>query len=457
MLRWCERRLLYTMKSSSRAPNPPDSLPNGRVLRFDAEQCRMLTRLLHDPYRRIPERLRWAMRPLNLANELASFLPGRARARVTTATDCARHLLGLRRARYRLRRLEGLTPDGEHLVCLLATNEHSARYWTGRLFASAPVERILGELPARAILRACAERAREADVSLWQVPWPLSRLAGTGPRIPSWVQLELELARGASLDGLITGTRSGRKARRNDARRVRGLGLTPRITIDPAEWETFRRDLYEPFARSRFGDVAVTLGAEEFRHIRRSGELLLLERDGRTLAGTLIEAWRDHAQLRVCGVRTCGPDAPEVLLQACYYHALAHVVERGVTRLSLGACRPVLTDGVLRYKRKWGARLAKVDTRDAFILRYHHTSAARSALTACPLIAEYPSGRLVALVGAAGVVPDTLAAHVDGLAVPGLTAIGCLTDEAIGPCVVPALVQFVPPGTIWPAGAAPGH
>jgi hypothetical protein len=105
-----------------------------------------------------------------------------------------------------------------------------------------------------------------------------------------------------------------------------------------------------------------------------------------------------------------------VALEACYYHAIRFAVERRLPRLSLGAVRPVLTDGVLRYKRKWG-------------------------------------GRVAALIGTTADPVDVQLARLD---VPGLAALACLVDGA-APASAPVApftpVTLVAPGDVWPPEA----
>ena len=407
-------------------------------------------------YRRLPEDVRRCLRPLNLVDEVASFLPGAHRARVLAGTEGARRLARLARIRYPLRRLTGQGHgSGERFVCLLATDDLSARYWSSTLFAGRVVEETLGDIPALRVPAAARRLAGAADFSLWQTPWPVSRLAG-GAVVPSW--LPLWLATDRPLDDVIAGERSGRSARKNEVRRVQRLGLTVRLTTDVDAYDTFRRELYEPYVRQRFGDLLVALPRQVFTHARRNGWLLLTEHDGRPVGGSVIELWGNDPRILVFGVEPNGPIPAGTLLEACYYHAIRFAVERGFRRLSLGTCRPVLTDGVLRYKRKWGGTIGAPTTWDAFLLRYRNTPALRAALTHVPLVLDRGDGRLVALVGASGEAGDDVPGHVRRIEAAGLREVACLVEGSV---TVPTDVEprhsalrIVPPGEVWPAEAA---
>jgi len=409
--------------------------------------------MLRALYGRLPEEVRRCLRPLNFADEMASFLPGGARERVHATTEASRRIARLARVRYPLRRLEGLgRGDAGRLVCLVATDDLSARYWKTTLFAAEPDERVLATIPAARIPQMAARLAPDADLSLWQMSWPICALV-RGARVPSW--LPLWLATDRALDAVISGERSGRAARKNDIRRVQRLGLAVRITTDPVDYDAFRRRLYEPYVQRRFGDLRVALPPHAFHHARRHGCLLLLEHAGRPVGGAVIERWGNDPRVLVFGV---DPDASlpaGAILEACYYHAVRFAVERRFPRLSLGTCRPVLTDGVLRYKRKWGAAVGAPSTWDAFLLRYRNTAGVRATLTEVPLVLELGDGRLAALAGAHGDAGDDLGGHLRRLDAPGLVDLACLVDERVtisAPIAARhATIRVVPPGEVWPA------
>jgi hypothetical protein len=373
-------------------------------------------------WRRLPEEARRCARPLNLADELASFLPAAVRARATTATEMARRLLYLRRARLPIVRLDGAAPGGVPLSVLLAADPLSVRYFARTLFATPPAAREIARIAARDVPAAAARLGSDADLTLWQVAWPVTRRVAGRDAVPSHVPLVLATDR--PLDAIVAGERRGRASRKNEARRVAKLGLSARLA-DRDAWAWFHRALYEPYARARFGDLYRPIPAWIFRHALRSGWLLLLEHASRPVAGTLLERFGGEVRILAFGVDVAGPVPAGLALEACYHHAVAFAVARGVRALSLGTVRPVLTDGVLRYKRKWGARLAPPTAWERFVLGWKATAGTRAALTAAPLVVQRGDGRLIGLVGAAGV---DVGAHVERVDTPGLAELVVLAD-----------------------------
>jgi hypothetical protein len=231
-----------------------------------------------------------------------------------------------------------------------------------------------------------------------------------------------------------------------------------RLATDVEAYDAFRRDLYEPYIRQRFGDLLVALPRHAFQHARRNGWLLVAELDGRPVGGALIERWGAHPRVLVFGVDMHTTVPTGTLLEACYYHSIRFAVERGFARLSLGTCRPVLTDGVLRYKRKWGGTIGQPATWDAFLFRYRNTPAVRELLTEAPLVVDAGRGRLAALVGAAGDAAADVVGHVQRMEAPGLAEIACLVEPTVtvGPDVRArhASLRIVPPGEVWPMESA---
>ena len=402
------------------------------------------SRLVPGFYRGLPESVRRCTRPLNLVDECASFLPAPVRAGATTATEMARRLLRLTRVRYPLYRVEG--PDAP--ATLIVADELSRRYWTHALSLGAPVDAPAGFVRALDVPRAARRAPRDVDLQLWQLPWPLSRRTIDAAIVPSAVPLWLDTAR--PLEAIVTGTPRGRSSRRDDARRVRRLGLTARLATTATECERFRRDLYEPYTSHRFGALFSSIPAHTFRHAWRSGWLLLLEDAGRTVAGALLERWRRDVRILAFGVAVDGPIPTGLLFEACYYHSIRFATETRLPRLSLGTTRPVLSDGVLRYKRKWGASVGAPSTWEVFGLRYRNTAAVRALFARAPIVVDRGSAGLATIVGAAGRSAADAFASVE---TPGIDEVACLTDE------LSSVVDGVPrrhavwPGDVWPADA----
>lgn len=399
-------------------------------------------------YRHLPEEVRRCTRPLNLIDETASLLPDALRGPMVATTESMRLLLRLPHARYPVRRLEGRGARGIPLTCLLAMDDHAALYWRRVLFAGPPREETVGDVRAVGVAAAAARAGADVDLALWQAPWPVGSAGGT-VRVPSLVTLWLPTDR--PLDDVFVGEPAGREQRRGEIRRVQRLGLVARVTNDPLECERFRVELYEPYVRARFGELVEPLPPHAFRHARRHGFVLLLERDGHPAAGALLEHSGELLRLRAFGAERAGPVPAPAAIAACYYHVIRLAVEGGFRRLSFGTCRPVLSDGVLHYKRKWGGRLGAPLGTDGFLLRYRNTAAVRATLAAAPLVLDLGHGRLATLGGTPDAATE-LSALAPRLCAPGADEAVCLVDDV--PAHAPPSIRLVPPADVWPPQAA---
>jgi hypothetical protein len=360
-----------------------------------------------------------------------------------------RRLVRLSSIRLPLRRLTANGPDGP-LVCIVAADEMASRWWTRTLFRDGPVQDLLGVVPPRAAGSAVAEVADGADITIHQRPWPLTRARTDAAVVPSSVPLWLDTSR--PFDAIVYGDRRGRASRRDDARRVRRLALTAGLARGPRAVERFRRELYEPYAERRFGDLFQRVPPHAFRHAERRGWLLLLHDGPRTVAGALLERWGRDLRILAFGVALEDAIPSGLLLEACYYHAIRFATETRFPRLSLGTARPLLSDGVLRYKRKWGASLGRPSTWETFALRYRNTPAARAALAAAPLVVDRGRDGLAALLASGERTAADTIANVD---TPGLATIAVLVDETPVVLAPPdPRVRVVPPAETWPAEAA---
>jgi hypothetical protein len=402
-------------------------------------------------YRRLPEEVRRCLRPLNLVDEIASFLPSAVGARATTATEMLRRVLRLPSIRLPLRRLTGHGPAGP-LVCIVAADEMAARWWTRTLFRGEATQDLLGVVGPRAAAAALAALEDGADITIRQTPWPLSRAGTDAAVVPSSVPLWLDTSR--PFEAIVFGDLRGRGSRKDDARRVRRLALRPHLARGTRAVERFRRELYEPYAVRRFGDLFQRVPPHTFRHAQRRGWLLLLDDGTRTVAGAVIERWGGDHRILAFGVALEDAIPSGLLLEACYYHTIRFATEAGFPRLSLGTARPLLSDGVLRYKRKWGASLGWPSTWETFALRYRNAPAARAALATAPLVVDGGRDGLAALIASGDRTPTDAIADID---TPGLATIAVLVDETPVVLAPPdPRVRVVPPTEAWPAEAALG-
>lgn len=351
---------------------------------------------LADLYRRLPEGVRYSLRPLNALDELSTHLPPHARVTAQRFIGGARSITALLRGRGRLVRLSGVSAtDGGPLRALVDLGREGEAFWGGLLFAGRPTRTVIGETrnPLE-ILRAGAGRF-DADIVLLRhhrFARSIAERAGF-ITIPSWVETYID-TRGPLMDVLTRGSMR-RRTLKSDLKRIERDGLEARLGSGD-DVTVFLRDLYEPVARARWGASYVSLPRSWMRQAPRFCQVLWVERRGERLGGALLEPRGREIRDVAVGLRDA--EDPHGIRAAQYYFAIRHAIERGYQRLGLGGSRPVLSDGVLRTKLKWGAIPTRILQWDYLALALPRgPEALRGFLNEHSLIAEM-DGRLYAVV-----------------------------------------------------------
>ena len=366
-------------------------------------------------YRRLPEAVRYSRRPMNALEESASFLPSGPRLALLEAVRAYRTMRSAAKRKAEVALLEGVSRvDGAALRVVTDLSRDAEAYWNGLLFAAPPARRVVTQV--RGPLGFARVALPEADLTLLV----LHRLARRRARergllvVPAWVQTSLDTRRPA--EAIAEGERSGRNSRKNDIRRTRRSGFRPVLVRSPAEVLHFFEAWWRPFVEARFGAELVAFSTDWARQMARVCDVMWIERDGIRLGGSLLEPRGRELRNVAFGVRD-----PEVVrdgvLTACYWFMIEHAVRGGYASLQLGSSRPVLSDGVLRHKLKWGGVLTPVRQWDYFALGVAPGSAAaRAVLAAHPLVAEH-GGRFFAVTsGEAGTLHPTFG--LSGMLVP---------------------------------------
>lgn len=282
---------------------------------------------------------------------------------------------------------------GKPLSVLCAHTAGLKEYVLRRVFAAGARERALGSLPSWSGAAAARALAPEADLLFWFVRPSLERLprAGVLARLPAWVELRLDLKSPLCLArGKEKFTRAGNASRK--------AGFVLGATRDENAVAGFYQNHFLPYVLSRHGESADIQSLEETMSGVRSGgwELLTVSRGGELVAGATVEFSGASARFRQLGVRGGEPALlAEGVSDAVYHHMLTLCRERGCKTLDLGSCRPFTQDGVLEYKRRFGAYAVKAerDRRGSIDLsRLKPSPASADFLVQNPLIDRAPGG-----------------------------------------------------------------
>jgi len=329
---------------------------------------------------------------------------------------------------------------GASASVLLAGNGPDLDYLLGR-FLAGPLEREpLGRVSLPELPTWLKRRREEHDLTLARLD-ELSGRALLGPeylRAPDWLGTLLPLG------GAVRP--SSTRSIASDLARVRRNELRWHVSRDEADFERFHQTMYRPYARRRHGDLAIDRNVHQLRRVFRAGCLLWVTHRGQPLAAMLLLSRGHVLKLVVLGTIDGDLEALDLgALAALYLFSIEYADERGLTAVDLGGVRPCLSDGVLRYKRKWNVCLRpKPDVYHDFALYWPRWNAALAGF-----LADHPNGSgllgltAAAELGAARRAPTRLR---NRLWTRGLQRL-VVVDGGGGHAPVPREVSFLtPPG-----------
>jgi hypothetical protein len=277
-------------------------------------------------------------------------------------------------------------------------------YLADTFFLSAPASEPLATTTIWGLPGALRGLAREADATLALLDsinarWSLAR---DHLRLPTWV----DLGRSATASRAEIFRRN--ESARSDLRHIHRAGLKARLSRDPADLDRYYGDYYVPTTLKRYGQHAFVHSAHFLRDRYRNGFLLWIEKDREPIAGCLGEVRAGFVKMWSVGLR--GGDQQWAKLGAygaVYYFLGQQAHDLGAHAVGFGGCRPFLSDGVLRYKRKWGATLAgrAAMSYDDLCLGWTHFNPVVADLLDALSVVFLERGRLAALTCLAAAGP----------------------------------------------------
>ncbi|RMF32724.1 MAG: hypothetical protein D6759_07885, partial [Chloroflexi bacterium] len=190
------------------------------------------------------------------------------------------------------------------------------------------------------------------------------------------------------------------RSARDDLRGARDLTCT--FSQQPEDLPLFYHTFYRPYLLERFESLAQASSFEELRYFFRYGWLVWIrDGGGDLLGGVLCFAVKRVFYAYVIALK---PGLPRRVTKAATAAWFAHVIRRawqqGFATLDLGFTRPLLNDGVARYKRKWGAWVAfdPLQTWGWWITTSRDTDGLRSLFARTPWIWRGERDRLYGLL-----------------------------------------------------------
>ena len=375
------------------------------------------------------------------AEHMLTCLPSSTLDRLKRYLSC---LLPLTQMRVPVVWLRGASRTiGRPATMLAAGTEPWVSYLAARFFAGTPQREALDRVSIWRLPRLLRTLRPAADLTVVRVDRLSARLLFDDDylTVPEWVGTRLLMP----VDLALLAKRSNSVA--DDIRRTRRDW--PQCDISgPEAFDDFYRRMYLPYIRMRHGPRTHVRSASSLRQAVRHGGILWVCDAGKRVAGGVFERNGGKLDWVAIGVADGNVEwLKKGAVAALYFHLIDYARQHGCTQIDLRGSRPSLADGLLRYKRKWGAVL--YERRDVFWSTLVHWNRLDGAvvqfLSHTPLIFRHGDA-LSAVATVERQMPWTTAdlqqAH-DQLWIAGLRRL-CLVTGAELPATLPR-----PQGT-WP-------
>lgn len=178
-------------------------------------------------------------------------------------------------------------------------------------------------------------------------------------RVPVWLESETDLPFGPN------------RAAAQDLKRVEKSKLEYTITTAPDELSDFYHNMYLPTTTTRHQDRALLMDFDGMMEQVRQGacKLLLVNKGGLSVSGVLLVTNEKIPRLWSNGIRDGNLEYwRDGAIAATYLFAGQYLNSAGHRKMHLGRTRSFLSDGLLKYKMKWGPHFAPNGSR-AFIIK----------------------------------------------------------------------------------------
>lgn len=179
--------------------------------------------------------------------------------------------------------------------------------------------------------------------------WPQARYAFVSPPV---VRQVLDVTQPP--DSLYAGLKKGL---RRHIRRVQAQGFTYEVRQCPEDFDLFYYQMYLPFIRGRYGELATVTSYHLARRYFDQGELVFIRHDGQRIGGTLVRQTKDTYIALLSGFwEEHEHQARRGASLAMYWFDICRAWELGLRQVDLSRSRSRMSDGVFAFKRQWGAR-----------------------------------------------------------------------------------------------------
>lgn len=206
-------------------------------------------------------------------------------------------------------------------------------------------------------------------------------LYGTqGFYLPTWVGVEADLAASA-----VRFKQS--KNVKTDIDTIRKNGFSYDVASDEKRFDEFYYNMYVPYIAKVYADRAFVTSYNDMKKSLSNSELILVKRGDEYISGTMLVREKGRVRGLSLGVKNGDTSLVKAgAIAASYYFSITHLLERGHKKLHFGASRPMLRDGVLQFKKKWGINIVDATDKGLCIMPRDQSGGVKGFLLNNPFI-----------------------------------------------------------------------
>jgi len=247
--------------------------------------------------------------------------------------------------------------SGEDINVFYMGNRENLGFILNRLFSEYEEQDCVKNIPAITLRNLVKKYAPNADLLFIDVELLYCRMISKAGfiSIPHWVRQSYRVP--DTWQGVLGSFRKNTRA--TDLRKVRKYGFTYSLTSKESDFRFFYHHMHKPYLQSRYEDLVILEPEWKFMRQCRKGCLMQIIREGQVMGGVVLH--RTDARLAYVwiGIRKgLEPELMKGVFSAMYYFTLLHGYEGGCGEVDFLGTRPIINDGLFRYKRKWGTFVA---------------------------------------------------------------------------------------------------
>lgn len=226
------------------------------------------------------------------------------------------------------------------------------------LFPEGYEETDLGRIPLWNLSNLTQDWLKDVDLVVYRVsqffPWRIPAAYSFSCPLRVWQVLPLD----KPIEELLAGSNSSKRSLRTKVNRTLKQNFTYKISHSPKDLDRFYHQMLVPTTQQRHQHRAIIEPYSYYEEMFKSSFLMFLSLDGEEVAATLCSAKNGVFHYKCIG----NPDGNVELMKhdvntAMYWYMIQHAFDLGMQQMNFEGSFAWVTDGVFKYKRRWGAEV----------------------------------------------------------------------------------------------------